>query len=73
MLNKLNPQDHVFLTNRFVVPNYRTMEKMLRVALKKAHIKQDLTFHSLRHTHASLLLYDRFAISYMNKLEEMSN
>lgn len=67
MHNKLNPHNHVFLTNRFVVPNYRTMETMLRVALKKAHIKQDLTFHSLRHTHASLLLYDRIAIPYISK------
>lgn len=64
---KPNPKNNVFLTNRFVVPNYRTMEKMLRVALKKAGIKQDLTFHSLRHTHASLLLYDRIAIPYISK------
>jgi len=67
MHGKLNPHNHVFLTNRFVVPNCRTMETMLRTALHKAHIQQDLTFHSFRHTHASLLLYDRIAIPFISK------
>ncbi|GHP13735.1 integrase [Lentilactobacillus fungorum] len=62
-----NKKNLVFMTKAFTVPDYNTINKELRVALQGAGIKQDLTFHGLRHTHASLLLYDKIAIPYISK------
>lgn len=69
MLTKqTNDKNLIFISSRRAEPySVKVLEQYLKRALKEAHIKQDLTFHGLRHTHASLLLYKGIAIPFISK------
>lgn len=43
------------------------VNKALKKALKRAEITSDITFHSLRHTHGSLLLLHETSLIYVSK------
>lgn len=62
-----NPQNLVFLGRDFEPVSINTLEHLLRISLKRSGINSDLTFHGLRHTHASLLLYKGIAIPYISQ------
>lgn len=51
-----NPKQLVFVTPKGKVPTSNAVNDSLRNALKRVHAKE-ITFHGLRHTHASYLIY----------------
>lgn len=66
-----NPQQLVFLNNRDQIPTNNAANKTLRAVLSDLdNIRPDilkLTFHGLRHTHASYLLYQGVSIYYISQ------
>lgn len=64
---RLNQQPYVFANKKGKVPSSNACNKELRLLMDKAGIKkQGFHFHSLRHSHVALLLYEGvplFAIS----------
>lgn len=72
-LNRLhiaNPQGLLFLNAQGTVPGSSGVNKMLRKVLKRVEVRpevQDLSFHGLRHTHASYLLFKGVSVYYISK------
>ena len=65
-LDRNNPKKLIYIDNYDTVPEHKELNEKLRSLLKGAGIKQDLTFHGLRHTHASILLYQKMSIAYIS-------
>lgn len=65
-----NPNNLIFINDRGITPGSAGCNKTLRSLLKKIQIRSEvsnLNFHSLRHTHASYLLYKGVSIYYISK------
>ncbi|WP_334328405.1 site-specific integrase [Companilactobacillus sp. HBUAS59699] len=61
-----NDKQLVFINNRHEVPTSNGANKALTNALKAAKAdRTDITFHGLRHTHASLLISDDISLDYI--------
>lgn len=62
----INPDKLIFSTYNGTPPSNDAANKSLRKACKRSGIK-DITFHSLRHTHVSILLYKGMDLSSIAK------
>jgi len=62
-----NPSNLIFVGKNGKVPSSNASNNMLHTALKKIHAKKDITFHGLRHTHASYLIYKGVSIYYISE------
>ncbi|WP_347786942.1 tyrosine-type recombinase/integrase [Levilactobacillus brevis] len=65
--NMSNPLDLIFMGPNGKVPSATAANNMLHTALKKIHASKDITFHGLRHTHASYLIYKGVSIYYISQ------
>jgi len=70
-----DPLNLVFRNNRHKIISDEAVNKSLKIALDSDHIdsKNIITFHGLRHTHASLLISDNIGIDYISKRLGHSN
>lgn len=57
-----NPLNLIFLAPNGKIPSSSAANTMLRTALKRIGASKTITFHSLRHTHASYLIYKGVSI-----------
>lgn len=62
-----NPYKLLFLNNRGEVPTSNAVNKVLRHAFTRLGITNQITFHGLRHTHASFLLAKGIKIEYISR------
>ncbi|KRL63575.1 integrase [Lentilactobacillus diolivorans DSM 14421] len=62
-----NSKNLMFITDRGSIPDYGTLNAQLKKALQRAGIEAELTFHGLRHTHASILLFKGVPIAYISQ------
>jgi len=62
-----NHKNLVFLTKRFSPISSNGVDNSLQKAIKRAGIEKSITFHGLRHTHASLLLLKGVDIGFVAK------
>ncbi|MFT9039509.1 site-specific integrase [Schleiferilactobacillus harbinensis] len=65
-----NPNGLVFLNAQGTVPGSSAVNKTLRAMLRRINVRPkvlDLSFHGLRHTHASYLLFKGVSIYYISK------
>lgn len=60
-----NPHNLMFLSRYNRVPSSKALNDGVSDLIKGAGIDEQLTFHGLRHTHASILLYQKMSISYI--------
>lgn len=67
MLDLSNTKDLLFVRSNGKIPSSNASNNMLRTALKKIKSKKIITFHGLRHTHASYLLYKGVSIYYISE------
>ena len=63
-----NPDDYLFENERGGKLTERTVQKVFENALRKARIKKDATFHSLRHSFATHLLENGVDVRYVQEL-----
>lgn len=63
-----NLDEIVFISERGGKMSERTLQKIFEKALKKANIKKDATFHSLRHSFATHLLENGVDVRYVQEL-----
>ncbi len=68
IINSKNPNGYVFPSERGGKLTTRTAQKIFTNAIKKAKIKKDVTFHSLRHSFATHLLENGVDIRYVQEL-----
>ncbi len=68
MIESKNLNNYIFGSNRGGKLNPRTAQKIFENALKKAEIKKDATFHSLRHSFATHLLENGVDVRYVQEL-----
>lgn len=61
-----NPKNLVFLSRYNRVPSSKALNDGLHDLMKNADINIYLRFHGLRHTHASILLYQKMSIAYIS-------
>lgn len=57
----------VFMTNRHEVPSDNAVNKTLKKILTELKTKNVITFHGLRHTHASMLIAKGVSIDYISE------
>ncbi|MHC9537748.1 site-specific integrase [Dellaglioa sp. BT-FLS60] len=62
--NKFN---FVFITKRHEIPSDNAVNKVLRNLLSEINAKNKITFHGLRHTHASMLIAQDVSINYISE------
>lgn len=62
-----NHLDLVFVNSTFNTISSNAVNKTLKALCEKAGIKDSITFHGLRHTHASMLLYKGVNIKYISR------
>ncbi|MDK1716590.1 tyrosine-type recombinase/integrase [Dellaglioa algida] len=62
--NKLN---FVFITKYHEIPSDNAVNKTLRKILTELDTKNKITFHGLRHTHASMLISQDVSINYISE------
>ncbi|MEN2361518.1 tyrosine-type recombinase/integrase [Levilactobacillus brevis] len=55
----------IFMGPNGKVPSSNAANNMLHTALKNINASKDITFHGLRHTHASYLIYKGVSIYYI--------
>lgn len=60
-----NPKNLLFLSRYNRVPSSKALNNGVSDLLTEAGIDEELTFHGLRHTHASILLYQKMSIPYI--------
>ncbi len=60
-----NKDNLVFINHKHTVPTNTAANKALQKALDTLKIKKSRTFHSLRHTHASMLIANNVSIEYI--------
>jgi integrase len=60
-----NKDNLVFINHKHTVPTNTAANKALQKALDTLKIKKRRTFHSLRHTHASMLIANNVSIEYI--------
>lgn len=63
-----NTSDYLFESNRGGKLDERSAQKVFKNALKKAGIKKEATFHSLRHSFATHLLENGVNVRYVQEL-----
>ena len=68
MIYSRDKNDYVFASERGGKITARTAQKIFEKALKKASIKKDATFHSLRHSFATHLLENGVDVRYVQEL-----
>ena len=68
-----NPNDYVFASKRGGKLNERTAQKVFETALRRAGIKKEATFHSLRHSFATHLLENGVDVRYVQELVGHAN
>ncbi|MEC6747368.1 site-specific integrase [Marinilactibacillus sp. XAAS-LB27] len=66
LATQINHSKYVFLDNQFNHVSNNAVNKSLKNACKRIGITE-ITFHSLRHTHCSLLIYQGVNIKYISK------
>ncbi|WP_461241169.1 tyrosine-type recombinase/integrase [Paucilactobacillus sp. N302-9] len=62
-----NPHKFIFINTRGEIPSSNGVNKVLARVLKKIHASKKITFHGLRHTHASYLLANGIKVEYVSK------
>lgn len=67
MLGLTSSNNLIFIRKNGKVPSSNASNNMLHTALKKIGAKKDITFHGLRHTHASYLIYKGVSIYYISE------
>lgn len=60
-----NEMNLVFINNKHQVPTNTGANKAMKECFKKLEINKTLTFHGLRHTHASMLIAHQVSIEYV--------
>ena len=68
LLSEKTSNDFVFASERGGKLTTRTAQKVFERSLKKAEIKKDATFHSLRHSFATHLLENGVDVRYVQEL-----
>lgn len=65
--SSFNKNKLVFISTNNVPPSNNAINKSLKRYFIKLGIKNDISVHGLRHTHATLLLYNDCNIKYLYK------
>ncbi|MBD3329797.1 tyrosine-type recombinase/integrase, partial [Candidatus Dojkabacteria bacterium] len=68
IINSGKPNEYVFPSERGGKLTTRTAQKIFTNAMRKAKIKKDTSFHSLRHSFATHLLENGVDIRYVQEL-----
>ncbi len=68
LMSAKGPEDYVFESDRGGMLTERGIQKVFEVALNKADIRKDASFHSLRHSFATHLLENGVDVRYVQEL-----